>query len=675
MKQNITGKMLTLFSLLAALAAGGAETPATVIAIDPGKTAGKVNPMIFGNNMEAANGKDIFGDRDTTDPVNGQGAWNPALSQPVPEVVAAARQIKLGMLRYPGGCLTHNFDWHQAVGPKAERTYYKFGIDEYIELCRAIGAVPLMNVSEICSPQDAADLVEYLNMPAESKYPWAMKRAQWGHPEPYGVRYFEMANESDHGNHKAKPQLRRSATEYAQWYLDCAAAMRAKDGSILIGGHAGTGTPVSDPWNATVLKLAGKAMDFFAVHTYVVGGGPEDTREAMQACMAVTDQVVSKLADYRKLVKQETGRDIPLAVTEYNAGFVQEKPVPYRFTFGAALFCADYMREMLKPETNVAFANYWQFLNGYWGYLRTKTSGAETKVETLAAYPVFKLMGEHTLSTLIDCQVGNEPKIEFDGCNGALGAKKEFRLEEKFVRNVDFKLGSGGAKKGYSIEVTGPDSFTVKFDHFNGEAYWEFTPFEVDKAMAYQVSCEVKITTDSGSAAPGIGLADARGWAATHSACGIQANSVNPDWTPLQSTLNALSTAKKMSLVLRLLNGQDFSGTAEYKNIKIAEIERKCFPPYSAITAMATVGSDPKTIQLIVLNKDLDNALPVEVKLAGIASARLWSVSAPDLAVIKNAPDAAYERISGEAVSNITGAGLTLTIPARSINALEIKLK
>jgi len=666
----------TLFSIFTILAvpAVWADTPPTVIEINPGKTAGKVNPMIFGNNLESANGKGIFGDRDTNDPINGQGAWNPALGRPVPEVVEIAQTIKLGMLRYPGGCLTHNFDWHQAVGPKNERSYYKFGIDEYIELCRAIGAEPLMNVSEICSPKDAADLVEYLNMPASAQYPWAMKRAMWGHPEPYKVRYFEMANESDHGNHNVKPELHRTASEYASWYLDCAAAMRAKDQNISIGGHAGTGTPVNDPWNATVLKLAGNAMDFFAVHTYVVGGSPEDPREAMQACMAVTDQVVAKLADYRKLVRQQTGKDIPLAITEFNAGFIQEKPLPYRFTFGAALFCADYMREMLKPETNVAFANYWQFLNGYWGYVRTKTNGSETKVKTLAAYPVFVLMGRHTGKTLIDCQVSNEPKIEFRGCNTVTSAKINFQPQEKYVRNLELQL-SDVQKPDYTIEITGNDSFVVKFDHINNEAYWNFPSFAVNPDMAYQVKCEVKITTQTGSATPGIGLADARGWSETKSASGSHSSNANSDWTSLQCTLTPLSTAQKFNVVLRLTNGKNFTGTAEFKNIKVAEVVPRTFPPYSAVTALASIGDDAKTIELIVLNKDLDNALPVRIKLPGIISARLWTVTAPDLAVTKHAPDGAWETVSGQNINDITGSGISLTIPARSINALEITLK
>eukprot|EP00831_Metopus_contortus_P072841 TRINITY_DN66439_c0_g1_i1.p1 TRINITY_DN66439_c0_g1~~TRINITY_DN66439_c0_g1_i1.p1 ORF type:complete len:523 (-),score=80.77 TRINITY_DN66439_c0_g1_i1:56-1624(-) len=151
-----------------------------IIKIDPTRKTGKVNPLIFGNNIEAANGKDIFSDKDTEQPLNGQGAWNTKADEPIPEVVYIAKEVRMGMLRYPGGCLTHNFDWRQAVGSKESRTYFKFGIDEYIKLCRAIGAEPLMTVSEICTPEDAADLVEYLNMPATPQYPWAMKRAEWG---------------------------------------------------------------------------------------------------------------------------------------------------------------------------------------------------------------------------------------------------------------------------------------------------------------------------------------------------------------------------------------------------------------------------------------------------------------------------------------------------------------
>jgi len=645
-----------------------------LIQVDPGKSPGAVNPLIFGNNIEAGNGKDIFGSKvDTSNPMDGQGSWDPDLRRPVPEVVEICKSVRMGMLRYPGGCLTHNFDWHQAVGPAGERTYFKFGIDEYIELCRAIGAEPLMNVSEICSPKDAADLVEYLNLPAVPEHPWAMKRAQWGHKDPYKVKYFEMANESDHGNHNVQPLLKRNAVEYADWYLACAEAMRSRDRSILVGGHAGTGTPVNDSWNLTLLKLAGGKMDFMAVHTYVVSGTSDDASFPMRACMASTDQMEVKLADYRALARKVAGRDIPLAVTEFNASFIQEKPLPYRFTFGAALFCADYMRVMLKPENNIAFANYWQFLNGYWGYARAKTENGRTQIVTRAAYPVFKLMGEHTGAVLLDCKVSNEPRLEFEGFARALPARKNCHTEKVFLRNVDFPISDDGSRP-YRIRTTGKDSMEISFTDFSGESYFDFKDFPVKPGLSYRLSFELKSSQGKGSISPGLGLCDARGWSATQSACGVEGSGDDLDWKPYETSMMILPDAKGLNLVLRIRQAQKFSGRIEIRNIRIAEIEPESFPPYSAITALATGTSDRKIVKLIVINKHHTDDLPAYVSLKKIRSAKIWTVSAPSLAAISNNPDGAFERVSGEAVEGISADGFTRSFPARSISAVEITL-
>lgn len=645
------------------------------IRIDPGKSPGPVNPLIFGNNIEAANGKNIFSSKvDTKNPLDGQGSWNPDLRKPVPEVVAICKDVNMGMLRYPGGCLTHNFDWHQAVGDIKDRTYFKFGIDEYIELCRAIGAVPLMNVSEICSPKDAADLVEYLNLPATTAHPWAMKRAKWGHPEPYNVKYFEMANESDHGNHNIKPQLKRTAAEYAEWYLACAAAMRSKDSKILIGGHAGTGTPVSDPWNTTVLKLAGKKMDFLAVHTYSVGSSSQNSDMPMRACMASVDQMADKLSDYSSLTKDLVGKNIPLAITEFNASFVQEKPIPYRFTFGSALFCADYIRVMLQPENNVAFANYWQFLNGYWGYVKTNTENGKTLLTTRAAYPVFKLLGSHIGTELLDCRVSNEPKLEFEGFGRALPARKNFQIEKKFLRNVDFPIADDSSQP-YKIKTTGKNAMEIVCKDFSGESYFDFKDFPVLPGHTYQLSFELKTTPKSGSISPGLGLCDKRGWSATTSACGIEGTGKDLKWKTFQTTMNSLHDAKGLHLVLRIKNAEKFSGKIEMRNIRIAEFKPKSFPPYSALTAFAMGIPDKKTIKLIVINKHTSDDLPAQISLPNIRNAKIWTVSAPDLAALTHGPDGAFERVSGEAIKGITTDGFTRIFPARSISAIEINLE
>jgi len=483
-----------------------------------------------------------------------------------------------------------------------------------------------------------------------------------------------MANESDHGNHNVKPALKRSADEYAQWYLDCAAAMRAKDKNILVGGHGGTGTPVNDPWNATVLKLAGNKMDFFAVHTYVVGGRSETTDLPMRGCMASTEQITAKLAEYRALIKKETGKDIPLAVTEFNAGFTQDKPVPLRFTFGAALFSADYVREMLKPENNVMFANYWQLINGFWGGIRTKTVNDKTAIETRAAYPVFKLLAQHTGKELLGCTVTNEPKLEYEGCNGAMAAKKEFLPERRFLNAVPLKLNDVKNKTAQAV-VTGPDSLEVNCNGIDGESYLNMNAFPIKPGNSFILTFDIKATPVKGQIAPGLGMVDARGWDATLSGCGIEGSSTAKGWVSMETGMVPRKDATGLHMVVRLINADNFTGKIEFRNIKLAEYEPRSFPPYSAVTAFATGTADPKVINVIVFNKHTVADQPAVIRLANVASAKLWSVSAPDLAAIKHAPDAVWERVSGQPVDRIAADGISLTLPARSINALEIRLK
>ncbi|MDF2441376.1 MAG: alpha-L-arabinofuranosidase, partial [Abditibacteriota bacterium] len=250
-----------------------AETTRAAITIDARKTIGAVNPHIFGHNVEAGDPQGIFGpEQRPSVSQTGTGLWNPQAGTPVPAVLREAKTVGVKMMRYPGGCLAHNFDWKKAVGPLATRPNFAFGIDEYIAWCRAAGAEPLMNVSDYAaSPQDAADLVEYLNAPATARYPWAQKRAAWGHPRPYAVQYFEMGNESDHGNHEVLPRKKWTAAEYVAWYNQCSATMRAIDSKIKMGALMGTGTGPNDPWNETVLTGTRGRADFIIVHTYAVG--------------------------------------------------------------------------------------------------------------------------------------------------------------------------------------------------------------------------------------------------------------------------------------------------------------------------------------------------------------------------------------------------------------------
>ncbi len=650
-----------------------------VITVDPTKKLGPVKRLVLGHNIEATNSKGIFSDKDTGQGKNGDGVWDPEARRPAPDVVAFSKEIGISMVRYPGGCLTHNFDWKAAIGPLKDRPLNLFGIDEYLEYCRSINAEPLMNVSEICSAADAAGLVEYLNSPATPAHPWAMKRAEYGHKEPFKVTYFEMANESDHGNHDVKPQLKRTAAEYATWYLDCAAAMRKVDPSIKVGGHAGTGTPPTDPWNKTVLTTAGKAMDFVAIHTYTVGAGDNSDKltpfipRIMQGCMATGEQTETLLAEYRKLIKKCTGRDIPMAITEYNAGFVQEKPIPLRFSFGGALFSADYVRILLKPETNVDFANYWQFSNGYWGFLRGPKASGDKKWKLLPGYYLYRPRGRHSGAAPAAHTAPGQPKLSYLGWNRVIPAKSEPRKESRAIHPTIKSL----SEKAVRVTASGDDAFTIELDGLTGEAYPQFERFDATPSLTYELSFELRVVSanrDNGVKI-GLGLCDDRGWGETHSACGIEGDLKTKEWTKFTTQMITLPDAKGLWPVIRILADKDAPTTAkiEIRNITVTERD-DVVPPYSALTSSASISADGRKLYVMVFNKHHAENLTADIRVADASakSAKIWIVTGPKLEATNLEVEEVRETVSGVPVDGVSPKGFTYTFPARSMSAIEI---
>src|SRR5262249_49901749 len=142
------------------------------------------------------------------------------------------------------------------------------GVDEFIALCRKLNADPYICVNVgTGTPEEAAALVEYANGPADS--PWGRRRARNGHPEPDGVKTWNI------GNEEYLPNIGSTRGElYAQKFIAFARAMRAVDSSIELVAVGAFDLPSgiippSNPsyrvlrylfdWNKEVLPVAGRA--------------------------------------------------------------------------------------------------------------------------------------------------------------------------------------------------------------------------------------------------------------------------------------------------------------------------------------------------------------------------------------------------------------------------------
>lgn len=390
------------------------------------KPGAPVNPLVFGDNIEAFDDAKAYENPKLPARMGrtGAGIWNPSTHAMREDVGDILREVGVRVLRYPGGTLAKGFQWKKATGPREDRPDLLYGLDEYLTSCRLLGALPVITVAEyVGTAKDAADLVEYLNAPADDAHPWARKRAENGHPEPWGVRYFELGNESYMGYPKVKPFREWTAAEYGDYAVAYSRAMKAVDPTIRIGAV----THIDDKWTDTVLEKVKQDADFIIDHFYPcwLDQGKlsaEFPNRVMRAVLASTQDLEEYLLERRGRICRITGRDLPMAITEYNGGFVNQTPVPYRYSLGAALFAADFRRVMQKPECNVLMANYWQAVTGFWGMIYADDpaaimTGTPTTWRKLPAYYFFRLWANHCGTHQLAVNLEG-PKEPFEGFLG-----------------------------------------------------------------------------------------------------------------------------------------------------------------------------------------------------------------------------------------------------------------
>lgn len=146
------------------------------------------------------------------------------------DVVKLMREASPSVVRFPGGCFVSFYDWERSVGDRDARapmpSYYwggleenDVGLDEFMRLAELVGFEPQICFNMMSStPFKARQLVEYLNAP--ENVGMGRLRALNGHPQPYGVRLFEMDNE---------PGRKWTARQYCEQCTEFAREMRLAD--------------------------------------------------------------------------------------------------------------------------------------------------------------------------------------------------------------------------------------------------------------------------------------------------------------------------------------------------------------------------------------------------------------------------------------------------------------
>jgi len=228
------------------------------------------------------------------------------------------------------------------------------GTDEYLRLAELLGIQPLITVNAgDGTAEEAARWVEYVN--GDTTTEMGRLRARNGHPEPYGVRFWNIGNEL-----WGHWQIGYTSPEkHAHRYAEFARAMRAVDPSIRIvaNGHGGHSESPPDPWNRPLLELYGNELDIIDVHTYV--GVPEEPglspAERAFLLSAIPLSYERWLADFRNDLVRRGLEDVQVIVGEYNGSIRSESEEVDRLA--SLLIYAGYLHTFMRQGEYLTGAN------------------------------------------------------------------------------------------------------------------------------------------------------------------------------------------------------------------------------------------------------------------------------------------------------------------------------
>jgi len=292
------------------------------VTLDNERTIGTISPLLFGGFAEHM-GRCVYG-----------GIFDPSSPQADEQgfrrdVQAALREMRLSILRYPGGNMLSGYDWQDGVGPRDARPRRRelawqsietnqFGTNEFIDYCRLMQIEPMLGVNlGTGTIAEAAALVEYCNAPAGTRY--ADMRVAHGYAEPHAVKYWCVGNEMD-----GPWQIGHlEADEYARKAREAAKMMHWQDPSLKLVacGSSNTEMPTYPDWDRLVLETCWEHVDYLALHYYATNYD-NDTASYL-ALSAQFESHLDTLAGLLRYVKAKlrSNHNVKLSWDEWNVWY------------------------------------------------------------------------------------------------------------------------------------------------------------------------------------------------------------------------------------------------------------------------------------------------------------------------------------------------------------------
>lgn len=328
--------------------------------VDPNISLGDISPLVYGSN------------------------YGPWISLSL-EGLEPAYNSGVTILRFPAGSWGDNNDVTTTQ------------IDQFMSFIGKMNATAMINVRLLGStPEKASEMVRYVNK--EMKY---------------GVIYWGIGNEPTLYTSYLKSRGESYEIEkFNQEWRAFAEAMKKVDSNIKLVGpeinqfsfdYSGGSTNFGERdelWMREFLKANGDLVDIVSFHRYPFPlsnvSGPASIEE-LQANSQEWDKIIIHLRD---MIQKETGRDIPIAVTEFNSDY--SKSVGGDATPDShynAIWLGHVLGSLIK--NGVFMANQWMLTSkggyGGWGLV-----GRTELYPSYYTYQMYKMFGDELIYSSSD---------------------------------------------------------------------------------------------------------------------------------------------------------------------------------------------------------------------------------------------------------------------------------
>ena len=463
------------------------------VSIDLSKTISKIDDRIYSSFIEHL-GRAVYGGiyepgHETADDMGFR-----------QDVMKLIKELKVPMVRYPGGNFVSGYNWEDGTGDKALRPKKmelawnsietnEVGIDEFQEWAKRAESDVMMAVNlGTRGADDARNIVEYCNSKTDTYY--ANKRRENGFEDPFGIKVWCLGNEMD-GDWQIGTKRPK---EYARLACETAKLMKMVDPSIelVACGSSGPFMESFGEWEETVLREAYEHLDYISLHSYY--GNPDNNSQEYLGSAAIMDKFIRDVVDICDKVKAEkkSEKQINLSFDEWNVWFhsneQDKKQEPWQiapplledmYNLEDSIVVGDLMITLLKHSDRVKIACLAQLVNviapimtvtggGVWKqtifypFMYTSVNGRGSALETEVVSDTFtegkaeKVANVDAVAVLSE----DEKTISLFAVNRKLGEDAELDLSgfEGFKLVSHVSMEGDDLKAGNSMET--PDNVT-----------------------------------------------------------------------------------------------------------------------------------------------------------------------------------------------------------------------